>query len=380
MFKKTLALIIKEQKIKTILLIFIVVFVLSLTTSVITMTVNAMYKSLSNTVISEKDNILSIYSGSASTPFTGIIKKEYEAKIAAIKGVEKVWSELLVPVTVRGKPVIIRGIEDKFLGELVGIEVNNTLIYNKAWIGEKAARYLGVRAGDYIIAYSLFNNIPALLKIVSVEKMAEPYDNEIIVQLETAQFLRGVSENYVSIVRVVYNPVETNYKKILKEANISLSKRENIQLYLFEKALLLISMTPGKPTALGSTSILERLGLSKDLLIATSIAITLLLSYITLLAGKYIVIVHDHVVKTLNAVGVPISYVKFSLTAIYVPVIITASLLGAITSYYIVDSTNYYMINYKLVPRISYTQLWLMIATYVVLLTLGIVLEKRLEE
>ena len=368
------------QRMRVAIFVFVSILLLSSTVANIAMTVNGIYITLTNIISSNKNNMLSIYSGSASTPFTGLISRDYEERISSIKGIEKVWSELVVPCVVNGKTIIIRGIERNMLSKLIGEEyVEKAIIYNRAWIGTKAAEYLNIKTGENIIVYSLFNNIPLVLRISRIVKLPEPYDNEIIVSLETAQLLRGVGENTVSLIKVIYDPEKISYEKILEEANITISSRENIQLYLFEKALLLVSITPGKTLATSSTGLLERLGFSKDLLTATSIVIAVLLSYIVLLLGKYVVITHRNSFTVLQVIGVTSSLVKKYLLVIYVPIVFLSTYLGLLVSQYLIENLNYHIFNYKIVSGLDSIQGLSTIALYVVLFALGVLLERGVE-
>ena len=365
------------QRIRVILFVFISILLLSLTVANIAMAINGIYITLTNIISPAQNNVLSIYSGSASTPFTGLISREYEYRITSIEGVEKVWSELVVPCIVNDKPIIIRGVEENMLSELVGDEdIGRSIIYNKAWIGEKAAEYLDIRTGEDIIVYSLFNNVPILLRITEIVELPEPYNNEIIVPLEVAQLLRGTNRNGVSLIKIIYDSEKISYDKILREANITLTSQGNIQLYLFEKALLLVSATPGKTLATGSTNILGRLGFSKDLLTATSIAIMALLSYIVLLIGKYVVINNRTSFTVLQVIGMANSLLKKYLIIIYIPIVVFSTYLGVIISRYLIEKCNYYIFSYKIIPELDSIQILSTIVLYVALFVLGVLLER----
>ncbi len=373
---RLIVVLLRVQRIRAIGVVFVSVLLLSLSVSNIAMIINGVYDVLNNIIAPNKSNMISIYSGSALTPFTGLISREYEQKLSEINGVKEVWAELVVPCIAKGRAIVVRGIEDSFLRELLGLHNNNTIIYSYAWIGEGAAKYLGVKVGDEIVVYSLFNNMPLMLKIVRIVRLPEPYNDEILVSLETAQLLRGVHGGLVGLIKAVFNPTKTTYKEILMKCNITALKKTSIQLYILEKALLIISLSPSSTVTMGSANILERLGFSRDLLIIVSIVITLLLSYIVFLSGKHVVLANYFVFNVFRVLGVASYSIKMIMIFFYIPIILLATLLGAILSYYLITHMDYYIFSYKILPRLDCIQLILMSVIYVCLFISGISLER----
>ena len=347
----------------TIAYVLLLSLIASMITSFTISTACELYNSLTYTIMPTKKNMLVIYSGSALTPYTGLIPRSIEYNLSLIPGVKKIWAEVLVPVIVRNKPVILRGIEEPILCSMINepsICTNNTLtIPFPAWIGSTAATYLGVREGDEIVVIPLFTDIPVKLRVNKIVSMELPYNGEIIVPLELAQKLRCIHKGLVSLIRVEYDPNKVDPDKIISSLGLRTVKEleKPIPVYVAEKIIIGLTNRPGN-AIIASTSeysdiYLKRLGFSKDLLFILSIILIMLLSYIIFILGKTCIILHSDKLRIIVLLGVKEMKIKLLFMMALLPLEILVFITGLLLANIISSTYSFFVFGYKLIPSVN---------------------------
>ncbi|MFN4046653.1 MAG: hypothetical protein ACK4H7_04865, partial [Acidilobaceae archaeon] len=161
--------------------------------------------------------LLSIYSGGAMAPFTGLLEPKLLQEVSKAPGVLVAWPESTTPCLANGRPAIVRGVPDMWAQiykpkTLSGAPFNGSS-YSKAWVGAGLAGKLGVKPGDLIVLKPLFTRADAVLKVAGIIEAGPPYDYEVIVPLQVGYSLRGSSNP--SVIRVVYDPGAASPASIL---------------------------------------------------------------------------------------------------------------------------------------------------------------------
>lgn len=347
----------------TIAYVLLLSLIASMITSFTTSTAYELYNSLTYTIMPTKKNMLVVYSGSALTPYTGLIPRSIEYNLSLIPGVKKIWAEVLVPVIVRNKPVILRGVEESILCSMINessICINNTLtIPFPAWIGSTAASYIGVREGDEIVVMPLFTDIPVKLRVNKIVAMELPYNGEIIVPLGLAQKLRGINRGLVSLIRVEYDPDKVDPDKIILSLGLKTVKEleKLVPIYVAEKIIIGLTNRPGNAIIASASEYsdiyLRRLGLSKDLLLILSIILIMLLSYIIFILGRTSIILHSDKLRIIVLLGVKEMKIKLLFMTALLPLEISVFIAGLLLTNIISSAYSFFVFGYKLIPCVN---------------------------
>lgn len=362
--------------------IFIVLLVLvtSMTVSCISLYVFGLYTSLGYTVAPVSEGMVIVYSGSALTPYTGLIPRSTEYILRESHSVISVWSEVVLPAIVNDKPIIVRGIDTRFLHKIVKLQKPCRVLEDNPFtviVGFTAASYLKVREGDIITVYPLFTRIPVRLKIVSIAHMDIPYDGELLVPLELAQKLRGVGENVVSMVKAVYTQ-DGSIGDVLSSLKLESSRKTGkpVPLYLVERATTAILSGIGKPTIIHSSNYIDlfvkRFGFSRDILLIASTILAIISSIIVYNLGRTCITLHYDRLRVLIVIGVSEGKVKLYILVVYLPLVALSILCGVIIAYYILKVYSFYIFGYKITPHIDYVTLLIQLATSILLYTIGL--------
>ncbi|MEZ0346139.1 MAG: hypothetical protein ABWK01_06285 [Infirmifilum sp.] len=142
-----------------------------------------------------------LYDAGSRFLVTGLVPVEAASLINS-----SVWSpEVLVPVVVDGSEVLmLRGVDPVRFG---GLEQVALSVEGRGWavLGTRAARLLGASVGDLLVVESSVNGRLLVLKVVGIVDK-DPFTDEVLSSLEDAQFLRGCSGGFVSVIRFWGSP------------------------------------------------------------------------------------------------------------------------------------------------------------------------------
>lgn len=360
--------------------IVLLVLAVSMTVSCISLFVFGLYTSLGYTVKPIGEDMIVVYSGSALTPYTGLIPRSIEYVLKESSGIVNVWSEVVLPAIANGKPIIVRGVDTKLLHRIVGLKGLCRVLEDNPFtviVGSTAASYLKVREGDTVTVYPLFTRIPVRLRVALIAYMDVPYDGELLVSLELAQKLRGVGENVVSMVKAVHSP-DRSVEDILSSLKLETSRKTEkpVPLYLVERAATAILSGIGKPTIIRSSNYIDlfikRFGFSRDILLIASTILAIISSTIVYNLGRTCIVLHYDRLRVLVVIGVSEGKVKLYVLAVYLPLIVLSILCGIIIAYYILEVYSFYIFGYRITPYIDYVTVLIQLATFTLLYTVGL--------
>lgn len=370
----------RTLSISRLLLIALLISAISMVISCASMVLHGLYTSLGLTVAPNTDRVLVIYSGSAYTPYTGLIPRSVEYRLRHVLESENVWSEVVLPALVNGKPIIVRGIDTKTLCRVVGDMLCREVVEKPftAVVGMDAASYLGIAEGEEVVLYPLFTAIPLKLRIVGVVDVENPYRGELLISLSFAQKLRGVSRDTVSMVRVVYRS-RSEVMQILRSIGLKSAEanKQLTPLYLVERIAITLVSGAGKPVAMASSSYIDvftkRFGFSRDMLtIATSI-LAILSSFTVYTIGRSCVVLHLDRLRVLSEVGVSRKRIALHITMITAPIVTIAILCGMAIAMNISKTFNLYIFGYSVEPCIDLVTMAIELTSFLTLYILGIV-------
>src|SRR5208282_3970610 len=115
--------------------------------------------------------------------------------------------------TLGNQPVMVRGVDPESFMELQdpvilegsAIAANDT---NQVMVGETLAKQMGLHPGSQITVVGGVRATIAQLAVKGVFSTGTPLDNEVVAPLWVGDWLRGISYNIVSILRIEVSPHE----------------------------------------------------------------------------------------------------------------------------------------------------------------------------
>jgi len=316
--------------------------------------------------------ILSIYSGVALTPLTGLVERSIVDKARSIHGVVYAWSEVTIPSLVNNTPLVIRGVDEEWIKarkyKIIdgnGLDIESL---NRAWLGIKVAEILKVNIGDIIVVKPIFTRVEAILIVSGVIEAGPPYDYEILVPITVGYIMRGL--NNPSVVRIAYDPETTNATYIM--TSLGFKPRLPAEATRLISALIYKEYIDVKADHVSlHEAYISRLGVPRELIIATAVLIVFTISLLALTPAWLIVSSRRFSFRVLIDQGASIISIKATLVAIGAPIV----LLSTISGYILASSLEpVIVLGYPIEPSFN---IWIFLAhimAYPLLYIIGLVL------
>jgi ABC-type lipoprotein release transport system permease subunit len=285
--------------------------------------------------VGEQNNIIAVYSKIGSTPFTGIVPITVVNTIASVKGVMATSPEVIAPSMVNGQSVFVRGIlpqETELLNPITinagdNLNINDT---NSAIIGQAAAQKLNLKVGDNILILSVLSEKYAQVQIKGIFQSSSSLNDEILVPLYTGQWLRGLTYNDATLIRVKIDLNQTDSSRLYQaitnqtqpiKPSTTPSPTPNSQVQKELQALIPLTQSNVNLQNIGvegsqqfMATYLDRYGVSEDTLIALSILVLVFSSGTAISAITLFIRQHDSDIETLRAIGVSTKKIKIDLS------------------------------------------------------------------
>ncbi|RLG87908.1 MAG: hypothetical protein DRO16_05575 [Thermoprotei archaeon] len=298
-----------------------------------------------------------VISSYSISPFTSIYNTKYITdKTSKIKGIVREVPEVLSFIEINGQATILRGVQKKDLGivlgnyEIMGKEFDDHSI-GYVWVGEELAEKMDININDTLFVYSPLARSNYLVVVKGIIKTNSVSKYELITNLLTARTIRGTCPECVSIT-LLFLRDEEELVEAYKVFNLTPHKQG-----LFEKALLVLRISGRRISweqyeALSSIY-LSRIGLSRSMFYALLITLTIILSLgYSVLAESIILLNKDNYV-ILYEQGLGIKKLKLIIT-MYNALIILSSFLLALLFYERVSSLfQISFLSYELNPYID---------------------------
>jgi ABC-type lipoprotein release transport system permease subunit len=196
--------------------IFSLALILLLTSAAFAVT-SSILLSVENTasgMLGESGNTIVIAQGNSRAPFLGTLPLSFAGELVSIPGVRLISPEVFAPATLENQPVMVRGVNPGPFMELQNpvilegspLGANDT---TQAMVGETLSRQMNLHPGSQITVVAGVRATVAQLTVKAVFSTGTPLDNEVIVPLWVGDWLRGISYNIVSILRIQVSPQES---------------------------------------------------------------------------------------------------------------------------------------------------------------------------
>jgi hypothetical protein len=166
------------------------------------------FHTMTNLLSTNAGSVMIVYGANARSPQTSVISLAVYNELISTRGVEAVSPEVVsVAVLPSGKPVVVRGVDPRSVKGIIEFKVLDGAFisgdrYFEAAAGLEASRRLDLKTGDRILLRSVLTRNYIEVEIVGVYESVTSLDDEILVPIQTAQWLRGLPPNAVSMMRV----------------------------------------------------------------------------------------------------------------------------------------------------------------------------------
>jgi len=302
--------------------------------------------------LGETEDIVVIYDAKSRTPFTGLVPAFLAERIAAVEGVLACSPEVVAPCIINGEPVFLRGVipgEFSRLSSLIMVdgEELSSKDLNSVMVGKRAFERLNLKVGDEVLVTGVLSPVYLELRVKGVFVSGTLLDDEVIAPLHVGQWLRGSGYDYVTIIRVKVEGGSGVREAVLNaiaraELSVNESKsetgepgearpgQEQHQQPIVRWAIkrFKIEDVGVKEAQRLMEDYMERYGVTRESILALSIA-TLMFSGTTILfATRSLVSQHSDEVEVLRSIGASKRLLRRDLMLKLIPPSIIASTLG----------------------------------------------------
>jgi len=199
--------VIKVFRRKHIVLYSLTLLALTSITLFSSITIESTFKTISSILV-ESSNIYVIYSGEAKLPITGFLPAYLAEIISTNSNVVSVSPEVTVLCRLNGSEIVmVRGIDPKHFTETFNLRVIEGSLFDfteifASTVGVNLARKMNITIGSKLVLISDLWDRYVTVTVKGIHKTNTPIDSEILVPLITAQYLRSMDVNYVTIIHV----------------------------------------------------------------------------------------------------------------------------------------------------------------------------------
>lgn len=164
-----------------------------------------------NGMLGESADTIVIAQGNSRAPFLGTLPLSLEGDLGSVQGIKVIDPEVFAPSTLANEPVMVRGVDpgsfmelqDPLILEGSALSENDT---SQAMVGETLARQMDLHPGSQITLVGGVRATIAELTVKGVFSTGTPLDSEVVAPLWVGDWLRGISYNIVSILRIEVSP------------------------------------------------------------------------------------------------------------------------------------------------------------------------------
>lgn len=273
-----------------------------------------------NAYLGEDQNVIAVYNRQSRTPFTGTLPAYLTNQVSAVNGVLGCSPETITPCMVNEQVFFIRGVipqEFSTLNAVKMIEGNYLRLtdLNSIILGVRLADRLNVNLYDRVLVFGVLADQYVELQVSGIYLANSSMDDECLVLLNVGQFLRGVSYNYVSLIRVKINPdvvssdiiYEELVNKAVQPSGTSKSTFDQSPKYReilpWSTATFLMSeLGVGSPQRF-MQSYLDKYGVTEQTLILLSVVVCFFVSATVLFAAQTFLQQHRGEISVLRSMG-----------------------------------------------------------------------------
>ncbi len=281
-----------------------------------------------------KNKIITIYSGTAISPITGLIREEEVATLKTYaEGDYIMESEVIAPSMVGETPIIVRGVEFNKLKEFFDFDILKGRIppSDGAVAGYSIAKRLNLNLGEIIWVRSLFNGMPYPLKIEGIAKFDSSFDDELLVPLSLGQAVRGCGTS-VTLIRMRFSgssDISQIISKLGGDDRVSTMRRWLIEVMISRPNLYNVTLSPNQLLE----AYISKIGIYGQAVMLLSMSLIVVGSFSSFSAGIVTIRYHARSIRVILEIGVNIWSLWFRIALLTIIHVASIAVVGSLISY-----------------------------------------------
>lgn len=327
----------RKKRILTLALILTMASILFSTTA---FSLLGFYKGF-NAYLGEEEDIVAIYNRASRTPFTGIVPMYLTEPISIINGVSASSPEVIVPCTMKNESTFLRGIIPEEFSKLNHLSILEGDMLelsdiNSMVVGRPLAEKLDLKLGEKVLVLGVLADRYMELQVKGIYDSQSAMDDEGLIPLYVGQWLRGISYEYVTLIRVKIDHSEVSQSMLMDEIAKEASQPSPSDEGKDEKQWIM-------PTIRASFSIeeigveepqrfmkryMDRYGVTREALLILSLMVFSFASASVITASKTLLYQHKGEIEVLRSVGASNRTIKTDLLAKVLPWSLAFSMAG----------------------------------------------------
>jgi len=319
--------------------------------------------------LGEGEDIIAIYNPKTRTHFTSLVPAYLAEKISMLKGVLASSPEALIPCTVNGEALFLRGIIPKEFTKLTPLKIleGNMLELadvNSIILGKNAAQKLGLNTNDKVLVLGVLSDRYLELQVKGIFTSNSAMDDEVLAPLYVGQWLRRADYGQVTLIRVKIDRSQISPSDIMemiaKEASEPTSPTQGEETSPPEETIIPQIIVRFKIEDVGveearkfMKNYLDRYGLTREALLVLSAAVFLFSSISIAAAAKTVITQHKGEIAVLRSVGASKKLLKRDILTKLLPWSLIASTIGitlAAVAFKIIQENSYLQVLSHTIP------------------------------
>ncbi|MCW3982381.1 MAG: hypothetical protein NWE96_00120 [Candidatus Bathyarchaeota archaeon] len=331
----------RYMRLRNLLVLTVVLALVSTLFSVTATSFLGFYNSF-NAYLGEGEDVVAVYDAKSRVPFSGAVPAYFTDQLSEINGVLACSPEVILPCVARNQTLFVRGVLPEHFVKLNSVELVEGVFLGSAdlgsvVLGKAAAARLCVRTGDYVLVFATLADRYLELQVVGVFDSHSSLDDEALVQLNVAQWLRFNNYDLVTVIRAKIDPQVTSqtalYEVLAKNTSSGSSPSSKPQTTY--QTLVPWSSINFAASSLGVASptnvmkgFLDRFGITKEALTVLSVMVFLFSSATIALSCQTLLQQQKSDLATLRCLGVSCRRLKLDVACRVMPLSFLASVLG----------------------------------------------------
>ncbi|MCS7108355.1 MAG: hypothetical protein N3G48_07350 [Sulfolobales archaeon] len=309
------------SKFKIVVVINLVTSIAISTTGIYVLSVTA---SISRSISLGLDGDVLLYSSASKVPHTGLIN----VKAVNLTGDDEflvLSPEVLTPVIVHGNPLFLRGLNLTLLDRLLNYSLVGRLPRSgdEVLVGVRLSNRLNISVGEVINVNAIPTGNEVAVLVTGLIISNTPLDDELVSNLQLSRRLRGVGDDYVTVIRLRVNNSHSITKRLEELPPL---KRPSAPYVVVNKFLINRSLGD---VELVDEAISRGINISSTLL-WVSILLVLSISVLSIYFGmRWTLNTLEDVLKVLRSIGLS----RFRLASMLIYRVMLVGMLSGATGY-----------------------------------------------
>lgn len=335
------------------LLVLTVVLTLASTLFSVTATSFLGFYNSFNAYLGEGEDVVAVYDVQSRTPFSGVVPAYLTDRLGGLDGVLVCSPEVILPCVIKNQSVFVRGVLPLQFSKLNSVELVDGVFldssdFDSVVVGKGAADRLDLKVGDTVLVLGTLADRYIELKVAGVFLSHSSLDDEVLVPLNVAQWLRFNNYDLVTLIRVKIDSDTTSqtaiYQALAKNVSqtpstsVTSSPQTAYQVIVPWSSINFAAANLGVANA-GNVmkGFLDRFGITKEALTVLSVMVFFFSSVTIAVACQTLLQQQKSDLDTLRFLGVSRRRLKLDVACRVLPLSFLASVFGCVLAWLVLS-------------------------------------------